>query len=283
MGKKAVIINADDFGLSEGINKAVVIAHTNGILTSATLMVNMPGSDEAAEMSKSLPDLGVGVHLNLTEGCPAAKDPRVKCLSKPDGKFALSAAKLSVASAFSGKVRKAIRLELESQIQWVISKGIRPTHLDSHKHIHCFPTIFTIVSALADKYGISAIRWPLERQRFRDETWPKPDASGKVRAAIISTLARLNRLQNDKFFKTDEFFGIAHTGRIDVRFLRAVGLHNTVSIAEIMTHPGFPQGLERTQSRLIQQRESELKVLCDKQIRLLFEKSAIQLVHYGKL
>jgi len=87
---RRVIINADDFGLCDGVNKAVAQAHTDGVLTSATIMANMPAADEAVKIAKKLPNLGVGVHLNLTEGRPLSKDTSIGRLLDTDGQFASS-------------------------------------------------------------------------------------------------------------------------------------------------------------------------------------------------
>lgn len=139
--QRQLIINADDFGLCEGVNRGIEQAHRQGVLTSATIMANMPAADEAVKTAKKLADLGVGVHLNLTEGVALSKDTAVKVLVNSAGEFAYSPAVISILSTAVHTVRKAIRTELSAQIQWVIDNGVRPTHLDSHKHIHCFPAI----------------------------------------------------------------------------------------------------------------------------------------------
>jgi predicted glycoside hydrolase/deacetylase ChbG (UPF0249 family) len=103
------------------------------------------------------------------------------------------------------------------------------------------------------------------------------------RSRLINFLARINRFQNSKFFKTDQFFGTAYTGRISTSFFQAVSLYNSAKVAEIMTHPGYIEGLDGIQTRLLKQREDELNALCDEKTRLYFEKAKIELVHYGQL
>ncbi|MHC4086870.1 MAG: carbohydrate deacetylase, partial [Planctomycetota bacterium] len=159
---RRIIINADDFGLCDGINEAVARAHSDGILTSATIMVNMPAAEKAVKIAKKLPSLGVGVHLNLTEGWPISKDPCISRLLDSDGQFAHSPFKLSLLSLAGNKIREAIRTELAAQIQWVIDHGLKPTHLDSHNHIHSFPALFSIVCQSARSFQIPAIRWTFE-------------------------------------------------------------------------------------------------------------------------
>jgi predicted glycoside hydrolase/deacetylase ChbG (UPF0249 family) len=280
---RKVVINADDFGLCEGVNKGIVKAHTEGLLTSAVIMANMPGAEEAAAMARSLPGLGVGVHLNLTAGRPLCQDGRMDCLLDSTGRFKFRPGQLSWRSLISAEVRNAIRAELQAQIQWVFDHGIRPTHFDSHKHIHCFPVIFRIVSELAKQYGVSAIRWPLERQKFSAGLWPAPGKKELAQSRMIGIMARINRYQNAAYFKTSDFIGIAHTGRISIAFLEAFSRYHSSPATEIMTHPGFQEGLDRVRTRLVKERESELNALCSEQAKSSFRQAGIQLVHYGQL
>lgn len=282
MGKQ-IIINADDFGLCDGVNEAVAQAHSDGVLTSATIMANMPAADKAVEIAKQMPALGVGVHLNLFEGRPVSKEPCVGCLVDSDGWFAFLPAKLSFFSIGSHKIRIAIRTELASQIQWVIDNGLKPTHLDSHKHIHCFPTIFHIVCELAGRFEIAAIRFTYEPEELLAMPWPLHSENGRKRAKIVRTMAKINRIQNRHFLKTEALLGIAHTGKIDVNFFKAVALYNPAAIAEVMTHPGFSDGLDPEQTRLLYQRKVEFEALCSERTKQYFEDAEIKLVHYGEI
>jgi len=280
---RRVIINADDFGLCDGVNKAVAQAHTDGVLTSATIMANMPAADEAVKIAKKLPNLGVGVHLNLTEGRPLSKDTCIGRLLDTDGQFACSPFKLSLLSLGGHKIREAIRAELAAQIQWVIDNGLKPTHLDSHKHIHTFPQLFSIVCQLAGRFQIPAIRWPFEPKELSQIPWPLTGADDRKRAQKIRIMARINRVQNPDFLKTDVLLGIAHTGKIDVNFFKAVALYSSARTCEVMTHPGFIDGLDPGKTRLLYHRKVELEALCSGRTKQYFEGAGVKLVHYGKL
>ena len=280
---KRIVINADDFGLCDGVNKAVAQAHTDGVLTSATIMANMPGADEAVKIAKRLPTLGVGVHLNLFEGRPVSKETCVECLLDADGQFAYSPYLLSLLSIAWHKFRNAIRAELSAQIQWVIDNNLAPTHLDSHKHIHSFPAIFSIVCELAGQFEIAAIRWTFEPRELSRMPWPLPGEGGRERAKLIRTMARINHMQNSHFLKTDCLLGVAHTGKIDVNFFKAVTLYNSAATAEVMTHPGFADGLAPDKTRLLQQRKGELGALCSEKTKQHLKDAGIKLVHYGEL
>jgi predicted glycoside hydrolase/deacetylase ChbG (UPF0249 family) len=281
--EKRLIINADDFGLCESVNKGIVDAHTKGVLTSATIMANMPAAEHAVELAKNLTTLGLGVHLNLTAGKPLCQDNAVKLILDSQGHFALSPGKLALASLISGKARTAIETELASQIQWLIDKGIKPTHLDSHKHIHSFPTIFPIVSRLAKRFGVPAIRYTFEPKLVSRLPWPLTDRESRKRASLIRTMAKINRFQNSAFFKTDCLLGINHVGKINTAFMRAVSLYNIASTAEVMTHPGYTYDLDANKTRLFKQREIAVEALCSEKTKQSFKEAGIKLIHYGQL
>ncbi len=281
--QKRLIINADDFGLCEGVNKAIVEAHTNGVLTSTTIMTNMPAAQQAVELAKTLPTLGVGVHLNLTDGTPVRRDAIVEPLLGPDDNFGLSPGRLSLLSIASSKIRAAIEAELAAQIQWTIEKGLKPTHLDSHKHVHSFPAMFSIVCRLANRFEITAIRNTFEPKEVSRLPWPISDAAGRKRAATVRLMAKINLLQNRAFFKTDALLGVAHTGNINVNFLKAVSLYNRAATAEVMTHPGYTYDLDASRTRLVKQRQVELEALCSEKTKQYFKEAGVNMVHYGRL
>jgi hopanoid biosynthesis associated protein HpnK len=280
---KRIVVNADDFGLCAGVNRAVAQAHTDGILTSTTIMTNMPAAEEAVEISRQLPTLGVGVHLNLTEGHPLSPKETVGPLVGADGRFTRSVMKPAFLSLAGPKCRNAIRTELAAQIQWVIDRGIKPTHLDSHKHFHALPVLYSMICQLARRFDVRAIRFAMEPAEVSKIPWPLPAEGGRNKAAFIRALAKMNRLQNSDFIRTDATLGISHVGRIDVNFFRAVTLYNSARTVEIMTHPGFADGLDPANTTLAAQRKMELDALCDQRAKQLFEDAGIKLVHYGQL
>ncbi len=280
---KRIIINADDFGLCDGVNKAVAQAHTKGVLTSATIMANMPAAEEAVKIAKKLPSLGVGVHLNLFKGRPVSKDSRVDCLLDADGRFAFSPVRLSLLSMGRHKIRNAIRTELAAQIQWVIDSGLAPTHLDSHKHIHSFPAIFPIVCESARRFRIAAVRFTFEPKQLSQMPWPLSSKEGRKKAGKVRLMAKINRMQNSSFLKTNAILGIAHMGRIDVNFFKAVTLYSSAATAEVMTHPGLADGAEPDETKLLYQQKTELEALCSKRTKQYFKDAQIKLVHYGEL
>jgi predicted glycoside hydrolase/deacetylase ChbG (UPF0249 family) len=289
---RLLIINADDFGLCEGVNRAIAEAHKNGILTSTTLMSNMPSAQEAIKIAKQLPTLGVGIHLNLTEGRPISKEQIVNLLTNTNGEFGFSANQLAFKSLVSSKFRAAIKAELSTQIQWAIDRGVQPTHLDSHKHIHSFPSIYPIVCSLARQFNINAIRFTYEPTRVFYPPWPPADKDGPKRTRLTRMMARINRFQNPNFLKTKATYGIAHTGKIDINFFKVLSTdlstpasccRKTSAGAEVMTHPGFTEGLEKIKTRLVESRKLEFDTLCSKEVGQFLQDAGIKLIHYGQL
>jgi len=280
--EKRLVINADDFGLCQAVNKAVVKAHTEGVLTSATIMANMPAAEQAVRIAKELPGLGVGVHLNLTNGKPLSGARGLAPLLNRNGEFKGSGAALSVLSLAPG-VGKAIRAELAEQIRWVIDHGVKPTHVDSHKHVHTIPRIFSMVCQVARYFGIGAARFAYEPREVSAVPWPLPAGGQKTKARFFCVLAQINRLQNHDFFRTGGMLGIAHMGKLDASFFRAVALYNPVGAAEIMTHPGFDESDEGEKSGLGSRRRMELEALCSEKTKHYLEEGQIKLVHYGQL
>lgn len=138
MGKIKLIINADDFGLCDDVNKSIIECYNKGNLTSTTLMVNMPGTLNAVELAYQNPDLGIGLHFTLTEGSPLTNN---KSLINEDGNF-LSRSELLKKLIFNRIDLSEVRLEFKAQLDKALSFDIKITHIDSHQHVHLIPSIF---------------------------------------------------------------------------------------------------------------------------------------------
>src|SRR6516164_1415614 len=164
---RSLIVNADDLGWTEGVNRGIADAHRNGIVTSASLLANGAAFDDAVKTAGQLPGLGVGVHLNLSDGRPAAPPREVTSLLNEVGEFSGGPQslllRLTAGRVDPGEVEK----EWDAQIQKVRAAGIRPTHLDGHKHVQMLPGLFAVALRLAKKHGIPALRVSLEASPLR--------------------------------------------------------------------------------------------------------------------
>ncbi|MDM5190791.1 chitin disaccharide deacetylase [Bacillus sp. DX4.1] len=151
-----LIVNADDFGLTEGTNYGIIEGHVNGIVNSTTMMMNMPGTEHAARLAKEYTTLGVGVHLVLTAGKPLLTD--VPSLVKEDGLFHKQA------TVWEGDINpEDVEREWTAQIEKFLSYGLTPTHLDSHHHVHSLPILHDVLERLAEKYNVPIRRCEQER------------------------------------------------------------------------------------------------------------------------
>src|ERR1043165_8189549 len=129
---KRLIVNADDFGLTSGINRAVIEGHCHGIITSTTVMVNMPGFADAARLAREHPSLGVGLHLNITQGQPLALASQVRSLTNERGEF-WQKSSATLWRALKNELRvDEVAIELRAQIEKALAAGIRLTHIDGH-------------------------------------------------------------------------------------------------------------------------------------------------------
>src|SRR5256886_2323900 len=164
---KNLIVNADDLGWTEGVNRGIFDAFRGGIVTSATLLANGTAFAEAVKAAKSAPGLAVGVHLNLSDGAPVADPESVTSLLNDDGNFAEGPEGLLLKRARGGLILDEVEEEWDAQIQKVRDAGIRPTHLDGHKHVHMLPGLFEIALRLAKRHGIEAIRVSPEESNLR--------------------------------------------------------------------------------------------------------------------
>jgi predicted glycoside hydrolase/deacetylase ChbG (UPF0249 family) len=175
----------------------------------------------------------------------------------------------------------AVLAEFEAQIRWARQHGVRPTHLDSHRHVHAFPPLFAGTVGLARRYGIAFVRWPCERLPAGD--WPAPP-DGQIRTArLLRALCAVNGAAVARPRATGGTWGIAHTGQIDAGWLLVAAAKLPRGTTEIMTHPGLPHDLDDRQTRLRQSRQAELEALCERRVAEAFRRNRLELVHYGHL
>lgn len=231
-----LIVNADDFGISEAVNRGIVEAHVRGIVTSTSIMATAPKFEHAVELARQRPSLAVGVHLVLTEQRPLIGAAAAASLVRPDGTFELHLKQLLKKRLRGLVAMSEVRSELDAQIRRVRSAGITINHLDGHQHVHVLPGISRVVAELAAAHGISAVRYPAERVRGYMLRSVKHAPRVIEQAALnmfcaASPLARLRR--------SDEFVGFYFGGRLDEANLETVisGLP-TRGTVELMCHPG---------------------------------------------
>jgi len=286
--EKRLVINADDFGLSPGINRAVSKAHSEGILTSATLFANFPSFNEAIALARKAPGLGVGVHLNVIEGKPLLSGEELPDILAEDGTFLGSLSRLLRRYLLAPKrVLRQVALEWGAQIDRFLSSGLHPTHIDSHKHIHAFPPFFRLAVGLASRRGIRAIRLPRESSSwlvsFRGA--PRPGLFRCISSSALNVFFKWNlSLATSGGLKTTgSCYGIAATGKMTVERFESILWDFPGPTGEIVMHPGYRDDELPVPTRLRESRESELEILLDTGLKTLVEKLGIRLIHFGNL
>jgi predicted glycoside hydrolase/deacetylase ChbG (UPF0249 family) len=287
---KNLIVNADDLGWTDGVNRGILEAFHHGIVTSTSLLANGAAFAGGVEAARSAPGLGVGVHLNLSDGPPMAERETITSLLNDDGEFAGGPERLLLRRVRRGLILGEVESEWDAQIQKVRDAGIAPTHLDGHKHVHMLPGLFEIALKLAKRHDIGAIRVSLEASSLRAAL-----SSGKklhagvvlkqgVQARGLKLLARDAREQAEHagISTTDYFCGIAQTGELTREGLAQFVKSLPDGTTELICHPGYADAaLQKTQTRLQDSRQTELQILTDTGIRNLVASLGIRLIDYG--
>jgi hopanoid biosynthesis associated protein HpnK len=275
MPDRRLIINADDFGLTSGVNRAIIEAHRRGIVTSASLMSGGEAFEEAANLARLNPGLSVGVHLTLVNGRPVSRPESIPSLLTPRGCFFGSPFKF-VSRLELGLINPGeVRLELRAQICRALKAGIRVTHVDGHKHLHIYPNLVQIVLSLMMEFGIKRIRLPLERPALAA-------ASLNHYLVYLASMASKIKLSRARVRFADHFIGLSETGSLNEARLRRILLSLPEGTTELMCHPGYDdEALGRTGTRLRRHREEELKALTSQSVIELIKESGIELISYG--
>lgn len=273
---KNVIINADDFALCGGTNKGIIMSFREGVVTSASILATGQAFSEAVYLAKNNKDMGIGIHLCLTQEVPVLGSANVPSLIDKNGHF-YSNWNTLLARTITGKINfTEVKNELEAQIVKVLDSGIIPTHIDSHQYIHLFPKISAIVASLADKYHIKNIRYP-------KEGWGIMPMSLSIFCRKILLLLSLHYSKND--FKkynlnhTDNFIGLSLSGKLNTLSLKSYIKKVRPGITEIVCHPGADM-YGNIYKHWGYRWEEELDALRDEEVKLLIKTSGIKLVNY---
>jgi chitin disaccharide deacetylase len=282
-------VNADDFGLTEGVNRAIVEAHQRGIVTSATLMANGAAFDHAVRLAKENPSLHVGCHLVLMDGEPVLPTKEVASLV-PDGKRLRADFASFAWAALRGRIVDAhIEREATAQLRKIQSAGLSLSHFDSHKHAHMLPMVLRPLLRAAQACGIRALRNPFVPLRpiayahlfRRPHLWTR------------YTEVKLLRGWHDAFRRivaaagmntTDGSFGVLSTGALDLPLFEAIAGCVPDGTWEFVCHPGYNDAdLDHVRTRLRASRVLELEVLTSPTARAALEKRRIQLTNFSAI
>jgi predicted glycoside hydrolase/deacetylase ChbG (UPF0249 family) len=270
-GRKLLVVNADDFGFTPDVNDGIIEAHRHGILTATTLMANGDAFEDALRRSRETPALDIGCHLVLIGG-------RSLVTGRP--------LPVTVPQMLAALAKREIRPyeELAAQVRRIVDAGVRPTHLDTHKHTHLAPPVLDAVARLGEEFDIRWVRRPFD--------FPLNALRGTVPALKRMTSDALGLLRS-RFHRvlerhgcrtTDHFAGFQITGRFRTAELVQLLAVLPVGSTELMCHPGHcGQALRAARTRLKESREHELEALLAPEARSALAANGIELADYAGL
>jgi len=271
-----VIFNADDFGISQGVNAAIFEAYNDGILNAASLMVNQKYATQAIELSTKMPNLDLGLHVNLTNEYPALDASKIPLLTGKDGKFKNGFLKLLLFSIFKPKMlREEVRAEMEAQIIKAQQMGVQLKHIDSHRHVHMIPLIFKVMLELKEKYGIKRIRVINECALMTIKTNKSFSFlfdGGLIKYFLLRFFCLLNAYQSKTYFYT-----MLYTCKLSKEHFKKILVPYNYDDVEIMIHPSVTTIDDCHKEDVFDEnvlsdwRSKELETLLDKNLLKNFE------------
>ena len=234
------IFNADDFGISKGVNAAIVKAYQDGILNSASLMINQKYAKEAVKLAQEMPNLAIGLHLNLTTETPAAPIAKIPLLVNEHGKLKNGFVNLLLLSFIKPKqLHQQAEIEMRAQILKYLETGLPLQHIDSHRHIHMIPLLFKIARKLQQEFDINRIRVMNENmlntlKYNHNKSWMFDGAL--IKYILLRFLCWWNGYKSDVYFYT-----LLYTCKISSEQFQNVKIPTRYNAVEIMIHPGMPE------------------------------------------
>jgi hopanoid biosynthesis associated protein HpnK len=270
---RRLIVNADDFGRSESINQAVIRAHREGILTTASLMVNEPAAGQAARLARENPSLGVGLHLALVCGRAALPPERIAHLADGQGRFSDNPVAAGWHYFFCAACKEEISAEIEAQVSRFRATGLPLDHLNGHLHFHLHPVVLPILMDNAQRWGIGAMRLTRDRFFLNVRVAGGQWASRALHALIFGWLARraLPVLTRKNIRHTGSVFGLLQNGRVDGAYVEKLLPRLPAGDSELYSHPSLGQF------------RNEFDALINPTIRRLPQQLGIRLIRYQDL
>jgi len=275
---QAAILNADDFGLSQSANQAIIRAHVEGMLASASLMVNEPAAVDAVRLARGHPGLDVGLHLVLSCGASALGATALRAITGPDGRFPQSPAVAGIRAYFLAGARRQARQEVRAQFQRFAATGLPCTHCNGHQHLHLHPVVWDQALAGCEELGVPWIRIP-------HEEWVPHEGHGtmgqRLERTFFAVLRRrcLRTLRGRPMRTADRVYGHLATGRMDPDYVAALAARLRGRVNEIYLHPGTPHARPSPRVPGI---DVELEALVSPKVREAFARNGVALVSFSR-
>jgi hopanoid biosynthesis associated protein HpnK len=287
---RKLIVNADDFGLTAGVNRGIIESHAGGIVTSTTLMATGAQFGNAVAAAQSAPNLSVGCHVILVDGTPVSPPENIDTLlairSAEPGKFYSSLSAFAARAMLGGFDQDQLVTEITAQIRKIQAAGLQVTHLDSHKHSHIFPDILTAMLRAARICGVRAIRNPfvpvkaMNARQFKAKRnlWKR---YGQVRMLHSFSGQFLQRTKRAGLLTPDGVVGVVETGTVDASLLRQTLTSLPEGTWELVCHPGHSdRDLRTSGTRLLDSRDEALRLLTSPELRQFLEEQKFSVIAY---
>lgn len=270
---RRLVVNADDFGRSPSINQAVIRAHTEGILTTASLMVNEPAADAAVALAHEHPTLGVGLHLSLLCGRAGLSADQIPGLVGQDGCFTDNPVEAGMSYFFVRALREQLRAEIREQLRRFQATGLELDHVNGHLHLHLHPTVLQLLLDEVVAYGIRRVRfthdpWRLNLRLAGGRHFYR--ASHALIYRILSGRAR-RRFAELHLRHTDYCFGLLQNARVDEAYIRKLLPKLPGGDSELYSHPSLDEF------------RHEFEALISPEVKDDVERLGLQLVRYQDL
>jgi len=272
--KRYLVINGDDFGISNTANQAIIQAHQKGCLTSASLMITGEAASEAVQLAHKYPDLSVGLHLVLGCGKSVLEYKKIPHLVNKKGNFSNLATWASLNYQFSPWVTEELRAEIYAQLEAFKKTGLTLSHLDGHLHHHVNPTVMNILLELAQEFSIPIIRLPYEEVEITLQLEPRGKFKKIIGGWVFSQLrlTEEKRLQAHNIPYMDRVYGLLQTGAISTHYLLRLIPLMQGKFVELYTHPDLQgNGIK------------ELEALLSESVRETISKAGFNLVNYWEV
>lgn len=279
---RRAIISSDDFGLSVEVNEAIEIAHRDGLLSTASLMVAGPAVKDAVARARRLPSLKVGLHLVVIEGPCALPPSEIPLLVSPDGQFPSDQLKLGINYFFRPDVRRQLAAEIAAQFAAFARTGLTLDHANAHKHMHLHPTVGKMMIGIGRRFGLRAVRVPLEPPEPLIAAGTYTDTLG---ATALRAWTRLLRWQARAagMVTNDWCFGIAWSGHMTADRVAALAAHLPDGVSEIYFHPATRKNALLQKLMPTYEPEAELAALRDAGFRAGLEDSRTRLIGWSDI
>lgn len=280
---RRVIFTGDDFGLSPAVNKAIIHAHKQGILTSASLMASGPAWTQAVAQAAECPELCLGMHLTLVQGQAVSPPRKIPQLVDNWGNFPQNPVAAGLSYYFGRQVQAQIAAELTAQIERLLATGLRFWFLNGHLNIHLHPAIWPQVRRLASQYGIPAIRLARENLRLTLMLDGRRLAAKTAHAVIFAWLSRRAAASLGTLQANEHVFGLLNDGAMDEKYLLGLLPHLAPGVTEIYCHPAVADRGERPPWPAHYRPEAEFAALTSPAVAERFQSLGYQLISFREL